>query len=244
MSIRELRRARRHRIRRAIAVFVVLMGISALGSVHSLWSLEANAPRESFAPAPRLSPVLTHLERRVSIVEADGDSLSSFHRTRLVPLMEALDTRMAVERSHLERIAIALIREGRATGIDPRLLLAVMLVENPWLDLAARSPVGAVGLMQVMPFHAGNWGCPGEDLEDLDLNICHGARILADALHRSGGDLSRALLRYNGCVLGTNTPDCHSYPEWVYGRAGAEWMAEIATAFTAEANGVLVARAD
>lgn len=100
-------------------------------------------------------------------------------------------------------------------GISPRLLMAVMLVENPWIDPEARSHMGAIGLMQVMPFHAGEWGCPEGDLTVPEVNICYGARILAHALGRFAGDLDRALLAYNGCVLGTNTPKCHEYPQWV-----------------------------
>ncbi len=118
------------------------------------------------------------------------------------------------------RIAMALVYEARAVQLEPRLLLAVLLVENPWLDPTARSPVGAVGLMQVMPLHEGRWPpCPS-DLEDVEANICHGARIFAHAFRQTGGDIERALLRYNGCVRGTNTPDCHTYPYHVYARAG------------------------
>jgi hypothetical protein len=233
MGIRESRRQPHDRIRRASGVFLVLVGTSTVASVHSLWSLEYRTPRAHSGAAPALTQVIAHLERRVGNVEAEGHALSEFHATRVAPLMAALENGMAVDLSHLERIAIAIIREGRATGLDPRLLVAVLLVENPWLDLHIRSSAGAVGLMQVMPFHAGNWGCPGRDLTDLDTNICHGARILADALRRTGGDLSAALLKYNGCVLGTHTPDCHRYPEWVYDRAGQDWMAEISRSFRA-----------
>jgi len=118
------------------------------------------------------------------------------------------------------RIAAALVREARHTGVEPRLLLAVLLVENPWLDPEARSPVGAVGLMQVMPFHRGMWEGCDDRLDDVDSNICHGSRIFADYLRRSNGNIDRALLRYNGCVNGTNTPNCHLYPQHVYARAG------------------------
>ena len=69
--------------------------------------------------------------------------------------------------------------------------------------------------MQVMPFHAGKWGCPSSDLFDIDANICHGVQILADNLKRSR-NLPTALQRYNGCVRGTNTPDCHRYAGKVY----------------------------
>ena len=95
----------------------------------------------------------------------------------------------------------------------------MLLVEDPGLDPAAVSPVGAVGLMQVMPIHAGGWGCDSDDLTDPDVSICHGARILAHYLKETGGNLDRALLRYNGCVRGVNTPNCHLYPMLVYRNA-------------------------
>lgn len=118
------------------------------------------------------------------------------------------------------RIARALIREATRVELEPRVLLAVLLVENPMLDPAARSPVGARGLMQVMPQHRGHWpACPGE-LEAVETNLCYGARIFADFFRGAGGNVERALLRYNGCVAGKNTPNCHSYPYQVYARAG------------------------
>ncbi len=84
--------------------------------------------------------------------------------------------------------------------------------------------------MQVMPFHAGSWSACGNDLEDVDSNVCHGARIFAHYYRSSGGNLDRALLRYNGCVNGTNTPDCHQYPNHVFAHAGRAsvltWLGE------------------
>ena len=117
------------------------------------------------------------------------------------------------------QIAVALQREARSRGLDTALLASVLLVENPWLDLDRRSPVGAVGLMQVMPFHVGKWDCGTDDLEDLDTNICYGVSVFARDLRRSRGNVNRALLRYNGCVRGTNTPDCRSYPTKVHAQA-------------------------
>jgi hypothetical protein len=124
------------------------------------------------------------------------------------------------DRALARRIAVSLVREGAHTDVEPSLLLAVLLVENPWLDPNATSPVGARGLMQVMPFHRGAWGDCAPRLDDVEANICHGARIFASYLKATRGDVHRALLRYNGCVTGSNTPDCHLYPSRVYARAG------------------------
>jgi soluble lytic murein transglycosylase-like protein len=117
-----------------------------------------------------------------------------------------------------ERIAAALVKEGRRRKVGSSLLVGVLLTENPWLDPRATSSVGARGLMQVMPFHAGKWGCSSGDLFDIESNICHGVAILADNLSRSR-NLPQALLGYNGCVRGTNTPDCWKYPNTVYRHA-------------------------
>ena len=115
------------------------------------------------------------------------------------------------------RIATALVREAHRTGLAPEVLLAVMLVENPWINPSARSSVGARGLMQVMPLHEGQWrACPGK-LDDIESNICYGAQIFRDYLKQTG-NIETALLRYNGCVNGTNTPNCHLYPQQVFAR--------------------------
>lgn len=115
------------------------------------------------------------------------------------------------------RVATALVREGHRAGLAPDLLLAVMLVENPWINPSARSPVGARGLMQVMPGHRGQWRACPNSLDDIESNICYGAQIFRDYL-RQTGNIETALLRYNGCVKGTNTPNCHLYPLQVFSR--------------------------
>ena len=135
------------------------------------------------------------------------------------------------------RVAAALVREGRRANIGATLLVGVLLTENPDLEPKATSSVGARGLMQVMPFHAGNWGCASSDLFDIDANICHGVQILADNLKRSR-NLPTALQRYNGCVRGTNTPDCFRYASKVYRSArktavGLEGKVSATTPFSA-----------
>ncbi|MBX6363097.1 MAG: lytic transglycosylase domain-containing protein [Gemmatimonadetes bacterium] len=116
------------------------------------------------------------------------------------------------------RIAVAVVRQSNRLRIDRKLLTGVLLVENPDLNPRARSVVGARGLMQVMPLHRGAWPCSGP-LEDVETNICYGAHIFADNLREADGDVRRALLRYNGCVRGVNTPDCAAYPSHVLARA-------------------------
>jgi hypothetical protein len=127
------------------------------------------------------------------------------------------------------QIAEALVREGGKRSLDPALLVGVLLTENARLDPQARSNVSARGLMQVMPFHAGKWKeCPSRDLADIDSNICYGTSILADLVKRSP-TMERALLRYNGCVRGTNTPRCHTYSGKVlkYADQAASQMLEV-----------------
>lgn len=157
-------------------------------------------------------------------------------RTFLVPAVEKLETEYrAIERRLLQqradsllvqRITAALLREAWRNALDARLLTGVLLVENPWLAPDTTSFMGAIGLMQVMPQHAGAWGCGSDDLTDIDVNICHGARIFAHNLRRTGGDVHRALLYYNGCVRGANTPDCWRYPDHVRRYAAGVYITE------------------
>ena len=118
------------------------------------------------------------------------------------------------ERAISERIARAIVKEAGYLQVEPSLLAGVLLTENAPLDVRARSSQGAIGLMQVMDFHAGEYDCDSDDLLQVEANICHGARVFGYYLKRTG-NVRRALLRYNGCVASTNTPNCRRYPSKV-----------------------------
>ena len=165
-------------------------------------------------PAPRRKP-------RPHIRWADSTVLERAVTTRLgyEPLARVLARR--TRRPELaDRAAAAVVRESRRLNLSPSLLAAVLLIENRALDTAAVSSQGAVGLMQVMPVHAGSYGCASTDLKELDANICHGARLLRLYVVRSR-TLRLALRRYNGCVRGTVTPRCSRYPARVLATAAS-----------------------
>lgn len=118
------------------------------------------------------------------------------------------------EREFSDRLARAIVKEANYLQVEPSLLAGVLLTENAPLDVRARSRQGAIGLMQVMHFHAGEYDCDSRDLLQVESNICHGARVLGYYLKRTG-NIRRALLRYNGCVTGSNTANCRRYPSKV-----------------------------
>lgn len=171
------------------------------------------------AGKPSLSDVLDLVlrERPTAAELIGGQPSDSFPAGSDEAYVAGVLSRYNSNRGVVHRISAALVREGRRRNIGTPLLIGVLLTENPMLDPRARSSVGARGLMQVMPFHAGKWGCRSGDLFDIEANICHGVAVLEDNLTRSRS-LRKALLGYNGCVRGTNTPDCWRYPSHVYRR--------------------------
>ena len=111
----------------------------------------------------------------------------------------------------VRRVARAIVKEAERLQVAPSLLAGVLLTENPRLETTTVSSEGAIGLMQVMHFHAGEFDCASNDLRQVESNICHGASVFGRYLKRTG-NVKRALLRYNGCVVSANTPNCHRYP--------------------------------
>ena len=90
---------------------------------------------------------------------------------------------------------------GAATRADlpPELVLSVIEVESHF-DRFAISPVGAQGMMQVMPFWKDEIGRPDDNLTANNTNFEYGCRILQFYMQREEGHLHRALARYNGSV--------------------------------------------
>jgi len=79
-------------------------------------------------------------------------------------------------------------------GLDPALIRAVIQTESAF-DATAVSPVGAMGLMQIMPDLAEELGV--EDAFDPRQNIIAGARYLSRLLTSHKGNLPLALASYN-----------------------------------------------
>src|SRR5690348_1790649 len=137
-----------------------------------------------------------------------------------------------VNESRAWGLADVAVSEAYRRRLPPALVLGVLLTENDELKSSARSKVGAVGLMQV---HGRSWRSAlgrmfGTNLHNDTTNLRYGIYILGymarrankssatdstvavDSAFVSDTSWRTALLHYNGCVRGTNTRNCKSYP--------------------------------
>ena len=132
--------------------------------------------------------------------------------SRMITLRRLAETQGTAAVDTLRRHEPEIHRTARDNGLDPSLVLAVVLEEsggNP----EAVSPRGAVGLMQLMPATAREVGV--EDIFDPAQNLRGGTRYLAQMIKRHDGNLPLALAAYNagpGAVqrAGNRIPD---FPE-------------------------------
>ena len=142
--------------------------------------------------------------------------------------MEDLIRTVGITAGRADSVATVAVREAYRRRVPPALVFGVLMVENQELKSTARSNAGAVGLMQI---DASTWvGSLGKlfgtNLRNDETNLRYGVFILSHLLYDSDNDspadsanvhgsLRRGLLRYNGCVRGTNTKNCFRYPEIV-----------------------------
>jgi hypothetical protein len=136
-----------------------------------------------------------------------------------------------MSQTRADSIAHYAVREAFLRGIPPAVIFGIMLTENAQFVSRAKSNVGAVGLMQVYPkvwFKELSKKFGDPNIEADSTNLRYGVFILETYLKprrknaspqhivtTQPGSLMKGLLRYNGCVRGTNTPRCHTYPSKV-----------------------------
>ncbi len=106
-------------------------------------------------------------------------------------------------REESDALARTLVAEARRHGLDLALVMAVMHVESRFHNFAI-SPVGAVGLMQILPSTgeelARKEGVPwrgSQTLLEPSTNVRLGTAYLRELLDRYDGDLWAALAAYN-----------------------------------------------
>jgi hypothetical protein len=193
--------------------FLTFLAAAAFfGAVLLTPSLQGTTPLESLVSAePKaIDPVVN--------LPADSSTLESEVVARYDHLPLAQILRRSAEPEMANRVARAIVKESRQLQLPPSLLAGVLLTENARLEPETVSSRGAVGLMQVMRFHAGVFDCDSDDLLQVEANICHGARVFAGYLKRTN-DVRSALLRYNGCVRSRATRSCRRYPSKVLRQA-------------------------
>ena len=132
------------------------------------------------------------------------------------------ERRWTTGRPHLD----ALIRQnGARYGVDPYLIFCVMEQESHF-NAGAVSPVGARGLMQLMPATAARFGV--RSVHDPAQNIAGGTRFLKQLLGRFNGRVELVLASYNageGAVAkyGNRVPpyrETRNYVRKISGRYG------------------------
>jgi len=208
---------------RSLAAIIVLVGVIVFAVRHTrpVYATRGTLAEELRKNAPGLAATL-----------APGDT-SQVARLMTTPefqqqqhaFYEDVMRLNQVDSARADSIATYAVREAYVRGISPAIIFGVMLTENSRFISAATSNVGAVGLMQVYPKV---WltkelkATLGSDLATDSTNVKYGVFILSEYFKprtKSGTKRevpwSTALLRYNGCVKGTNTPRCHTYPSKV-----------------------------
>lgn len=114
-------------------------------------------------------------------------SHAKYHLSRMMG-GKPIPTRQIIERE-IDRVA-------DEYGLKRPLLRALIRIESGG-NIHARSPVGARGITQVMPFNARRCGLRHPDqLWDLVSNLRCGAQILSEEI-REHGDEAKALTVYN-----------------------------------------------
>lgn len=89
---------------------------------------------------------------------------------------------------------LIILHAGERAGVDPRFIHAVIQQESQY-NPEASSPVGAKGLMQLMPDTGKRFHCT--DLKDEKCNVEAGTKYLSWLLKRFNGDVSLTLAAYN-----------------------------------------------
>ena len=188
-----------------------LVRTSRNGIVAGLLALFAAAALAETRPDPELRELL-----RTAANEADSFPDRFEAQVWLTDMSRRLERQV---RDPEERIYI-LTRvhyEASRVGLPPELILAVIEVESNF-DRYAISVVGALGLMQVMPFWLEEIGRPDDNLLHIDTNLRYGCTILKYYYDKENGDLRRALGRYNGS-LGKR-----KYPNKVIDKLSRKWF--------------------
>jgi soluble lytic murein transglycosylase-like protein len=155
-------------------------------------------------PTTRALPPVAAAAPATEALLDDADSESAVNDPMLAIVIDRFASRreMGLTSPEIETLAHAILDASKQYDIDPSLVLAVIHVESRY-DAFAVSPVGALGLMQILPStgrelaarHGVDWTGP-QTLFDPVSNVRLGVAYLKQLSDRYGST-SMALAAYN-----------------------------------------------
>jgi hypothetical protein len=139
--------------------------------------------------------IIVHVRNNDSLAEISDESrLVSY--TRLPQSHFHLGKISASSSVNKQKYSSLIAQAALDYGVDEKLLHAVIQAESAY-NPQARSPAGAVGLMQLMPDTAARYGVNAEDRTDPAESIRGGAQYLRDLLKMFDSNLKLAVAGYN-----------------------------------------------
>ncbi len=138
--------------------------------------------------------VVSASEAPALVVEAEPDAATAIDQ-KLRKLNRHL------EASQVERIRLAILRSSERHGLDPMLVASIMTVESTGRP-HVRSPKGALGLMQVMPYMIRPLDLAGNP-STIEANIEASCTILSSDIRRLGEDDGISTYFWGSNIRGT-----------------------------------------
>ncbi len=145
-------------------------------------------------PAVASAQIYTWRDGAGNLVMSDKPRNGSARSYAVAPTNGTIRTTRPMVASRAVRFADLIEEHASRQALSPDLVRAVIQAESGF-NPRARSPKGAMGLMQLMPETAAEYGVLNP--YDPNENIRAGAAYLASLLHRYDDDESLALAAYN-----------------------------------------------
>lgn len=150
------------------------------------------------------------LKTTETLLEEDWipNNINDINKTNKIQKMKKLATYISntydVPMKSAEKIVYTTFEESSKKNLEPTLVLSLIDHESRFQQ-HIKSPVGAVGLTQVMPkYHQDKIAelkrTEGTDIFSIAGNIKVGTQILRDCINLAGGNLQKALQMYNGSL--------------------------------------------
>lgn len=182
-----------------VAIAVVLAALSAI-ALAVAGGTRVQPIGNPLAHVDLPPPAITVAAVATTEPEAPAPTPARLHREDdrdIEALATAVARRYRVSDEAIHDVVRTAFHEARRNSLDPLLVVALIAIESRFNPFA-QSPMGALGLMQVIPqYHVDKFDPDDESVLDPRTNIRVGTRVLREYIAR-GGNEAAGLQLYNG----------------------------------------------